>query len=332
MPHCAPVRRVTLPAALGPAATFWLTTAVWLTIAVWLAAAAPAVALDLDRPAERTLAVGETHSYRLGSVTGPFRLIAEQLGIDLAIEIIARDGSILATFDGPVDRWGVETLWFDERLWVDERQWIDNAPSPQRIDVRASRPRAAPGRYRLTLEPAEGPLDASRREAERATTTAARLAAERTVDGWRAARVHARQARILWQELEAPRRLARTVHALAALHQQLGEVDAAAELFDEAARRWQSLGDDGEARTLRALALGELGVARIERGELDQARQALHQALTRNLEEGRRFEAAGNRMDLGLAAHRQGDLHEARGLYRQALATYRELGDLTFEA
>ncbi len=196
--------------------------------------------------------------------------------------------------------------------------------------MRATTPRAAPGRYRLLFEPLTGAAPA-RLAAERAMTAAGRGAGGDREDRRRALASY-RLAVDAWRARGDRRGEARAIHAMALLLKDLREGGGAeadpGELFRRAADLWNELGEPG----LQALALAEIGIAELQRGAADEARALLHRALELNLETGQAFEAAGNRMDLGYVAQRQGALREAQSSYEQALGLYRDLGDSTWVA
>ena len=296
----------------------WLGLALATWLSVPLAARAGYEPLEPGRAVERRLAPGDVHRFTTPGAGDVWRLSVRQLGVDLAIEVFDPAGTSLGVVDGPIDRRGVETVLVEPSV-----------AGGYRIEVRATTPRAAAGRYLLRIESLAG-MSRARLAAERAMTAAARAAGgdgaarrralasyDLAADGWRASGDRHGEAR--------------AVHAKALLLKDLRDAGTGGdpgELFRRAANLWRDLDESG----LEALALAELGIVELGRGTAEQARALLEDALALNLETDQPFEAAGNRMDLGYVAQRQGALGEARASYEQALELYRQLGDATWEA
>ncbi|HWW82956.1 MAG TPA: CHAT domain-containing tetratricopeptide repeat protein [Vicinamibacterales bacterium] len=67
--------------------------------------------LEAGQPIERQLARGEQHRYRLPMTTGEYaRVIVEQRGIDVSVEVRGGDGSAIADFDDEVRSIGEEQI------------------------------------------------------------------------------------------------------------------------------------------------------------------------------------------------------------------------------
>lgn len=290
-----------------------------VAVAPMASAQVPFTTLEPRAVVERLLAPGELHGFSVAGTAGePWRLRVRQLGVDLTIEIRDPGGESLGVTNGPIDRRGEETVWVEPA-----------ASGVYRIELRASAPRAAAGRYVLRLEPMAA-VDPAEAEAERWTTAAGRQAAGDR-ESRRAALASYRRALEQWRGLGRHRRTAAALHAMALLAKSLPGDDPAADepegLFRQAADLWAELGETG----LEALAVAELGLARLEEGDPALARELLERALALNRGAGQLFEAAGNRMDLGFVAQRRGALGDAEASYTAALELYRQLGDATYE-
>ncbi len=273
-----------------------------------------------DLPVERPLAAGETHVYSFGIPAADpapaWWLRAEQMGIDLEIELWGLEGESRGLVDGPLDRWGTEWLLVEPA-----------AVGHYRLEVRPSGRRVAAGRYRLRLERREATSAAGRRyraavAAHSAAGRAAKSAlAEAAIPLYSEARSH-------WRALGERAGEALALHALAELDRRADRYRQAADIFRQVEEHWRRLGEDG----LAALALGGLGWSLLDLGDLDAARPVLSRALEHNRELGRVFEAAENRANLALVDHFQGFLHRALDGYREALGLYQRAGDRQQEA
>ncbi|MFL5542378.1 MAG: erythromycin esterase family protein [Longimicrobiaceae bacterium] len=75
--------------------------------------AAAARALEPGPPLERTLAAGETHDYTVALAAGDFlRVVVEQRGVDLVVEVFGPDGARLMSVDSPNGDQGPEEVAF----------------------------------------------------------------------------------------------------------------------------------------------------------------------------------------------------------------------------
>ncbi len=110
------------------------------------AAVAPMAQQDLQPGAgiERPLSGGEAHSYRIELDPGArLRVIVDQCGIDVVIEVLRPDGSKLLAVDSPTDSQGPESVLIP----------LD-VSGPLEIKVLSPSPGVAPGTYTLRLEEA----------------------------------------------------------------------------------------------------------------------------------------------------------------------------------
>ncbi len=195
---------------------------------------------------ERRLAASETHSYRFDvPADGAWRVLVEQLGIDVELAMTSKDGARLVV-DSPLDRAGSESLLIQAA-----------ARDKVLLEVHAREPAAPPARYRIVLESmtdstTQGRL---RLSAESARMEAARLYA-RGADG-RAASLEAyRQAAEHWRAVGDDRQETRDLYCAAVLQRLLGETRPALESSRALLPRWQRLADPRwEAATLNEIGL-----------------------------------------------------------------------------
>ncbi len=265
----------------------------------------PGVALD------RRIAGGEAHRYALpAGGGGPLELwlTVSQQGIDVAVAVLGPDGRALLTVDSPNGRWGDEPLLFR-----------GEGPDPRQLEVRSLQAAAAPGGYRLRVEPPGGPRQAA---ARRAATEAGRLFFAGGADDRRRALGRYREALATWQELGAAAEEAGTLLNLAMLSRSLGEPREALALHRRSLPLWQRLGDRrGEAR-----AWTEIGSAAWAVGDSREASPAYRRGLRLWRAVGDRDGQARTLNYLGLVVG-QDDPRQAIAPYEAALALFRQTGD-----
>jgi CubicO group peptidase (beta-lactamase class C family) len=97
------------------------------------------VALELGKPIGREIGGSERHDYRVDLQSGQFMLVvADQLGVDLAVTVLGPDGEAIREFDGPA-------------MGPEPAPLVAEASGSYRITVRAFDPAAQRGRYAITL-------------------------------------------------------------------------------------------------------------------------------------------------------------------------------------
>ena len=110
--------------------------------AVALQSSSAAPLLEQDRPVERNIVEGETHSYGLTLKAGEFvHVVIRRLGVNVAATLLAPDGKRLVEADSP--------------LSTQEAEWITyfaSAAGPYRVDVRTVDKGAPAGRYEIKIE------------------------------------------------------------------------------------------------------------------------------------------------------------------------------------
>lgn len=99
-------------------------------------------ALELNKPVEREIAGGQTHSYQIALIKGQFlHVVVEQIGIDVVITLYGARDEKLVEVDSPNGTEGPEPLTL-----------IAEATGVYRFEVRSLEGNAPPGRYRATVE------------------------------------------------------------------------------------------------------------------------------------------------------------------------------------
>ncbi len=97
------------------------------------------VALDLGAAVEKEIAGGQTHTYQIKLDRDQFAALRlEQRGIDVAVELMSKDGEVIAQFDDEVRPEGAEEIAV-----------VAEAPGLATLVVRTVLKNAPPGRYEL---------------------------------------------------------------------------------------------------------------------------------------------------------------------------------------
>lgn len=135
--------------------------------------------LTTDAPAERTLAAGETHTYRLTLAAGQY----------LSLLVYPEGILVAATMSGPNGRHVADEKSLDSSSDPIPISLITEKAGDYQLEVRAAEAGARRGRYRIAIETLRPALlqDASRVEAARALREGDRLRVEGTATSLRAA-------------------------------------------------------------------------------------------------------------------------------------------------
>ncbi|HWN10510.1 MAG TPA: CHAT domain-containing tetratricopeptide repeat protein [Pyrinomonadaceae bacterium] len=122
--------------------------------------------LDSGSRVEREISGGQVHSYRITLLAGQFASIAvQQRGVDVAEEVFAPDGKLIAGFD------------FEARLDEAERtEFVSETAGVYRLDVKAIF-RGAAGRYEVRVKEIRAATESDRslHEAQRLSTESSKL-------------------------------------------------------------------------------------------------------------------------------------------------------------
>jgi len=110
------------------------------------------------------------------------------------------------------------------------------------------------------------------------------------------------------------------------------DLDNAQAEYEEALRLADGISPDTDGAEPRAVALGNLGIIYLYRGDLDKAEEYYQQALDIHREIGNRLGEAQALANLGSVYFRRDEMEKAEEYYKQALETFREIGNRLGEA
>lgn len=267
---------------------------------------------------EGELAGGEARTYRLDvPAERPLLVTAEQLSVDIVLDLTAPDGASAGAIDAIFNRRRSETAL------------IPAGPAGTwRIGLRSTQPGATRGRYRVTVEelPDGTPTALQSVEAWRLLTEGGRLVTRRTEASRQQARSLYEQAAELFRSAGQPAEEAQALLRAAALQQALGNPRPALALLERALPLWT------EHPVEESDALILIGMARWTLAENDAALAALHRALDLRQAAGDMEREALIRNNIGLVLHARGEWAEALAQYEAALGLWVETGDRQLEA
>ncbi len=263
--------------------------------------------LERDKPVERELAGGQSHSYRIALTAGQYlRVIVDQRGIDVVVMLIAPDGKQLIEVDSPNGDKGPEPV-----------AAIIESSGSHRLEIRALNKEAATGRYEVKIEELRiaTEQDRNRIAAYEALKQAGALTIKRTPESLQAAIKKYEDALILLRAAPDRRNVARTLRSIGGGDIILGNKQKALEYFKQALPISKELRDQRN----EAITLANIGSMHSELGERQIALQYFQEALplTRALKDGRNEAVVLNNIGFIYAA--SGDKRNALEYYQQAL-------------
>lgn len=95
--------------------------------------------LALGSPAERELSGAEPHAYQVALASGQYaRIVVQQLGIDVVVQLLGTDGKSIAEFDNEVRIQGEEKI-----------EVVAETAGSYRLLVKAKYPKLPGGRYEI---------------------------------------------------------------------------------------------------------------------------------------------------------------------------------------
>lgn len=279
----------------------------------------PPTRLLPETPIERTLSPTETHVYEaILTPDRPWLIHVEQQGIDVVVSAHG-PGCSPCSVNAPTYRWGPETLLLQPET---EDTW--------QVEVSSQDLGVGPGHYALSLVALGEPSAANppRRRALQAATEAGEASLDETRESRTLALEQYREAKGHWEALGDEHRVAWASLASAILHDLLGDAEETIKGLKDAAALFRKVGEGhGEA-----IALADLGLTLLYKGEPHLARDYLDQAVALQLDLGNLAGQALSQNNLCLVTHRTGGLNEAKDCYEGALELVRRAEEQRTEA
>lgn len=269
--------------------------------------------LEENRPVERTLSGGQTHTYKISVQAGEYaRVIVDQRGIDVVVRVFAPDGGLVTLIDNPNGSRGAEPVHI-----------VADTSGIYRIEV-AVFDKLATGRYeaRLAERRPITQVDRDRASARQAFDAAEKLAAEGKPTSYESAIVRYLDARARYASIGEKSEEYTALFGLGMTYEKAGEPQKAMEAFKQALAIARSLGDKyRQARMIEWIA----GVQKTI-GELENGLQGQIEASRLYRESGDRIAEVQMLDTLGGSYNNLGEHDLARDYFDRALAIYQELG------
>lgn len=195
-----------------------------------------------NRPIERTMKDGETHSYKISLKAGKyFRVNVNQLGIDVVISMSNPDGKVFVKRDRPNGSSGQESLSF-----------IVATSGEYQFDVIALGEKVEAGKYEIRSEVPRLPTNADKIRIE--AETIFQDAQEEDAESVKQACEKYEKAVALWQEIGDKYAEALTHTSLGYGRERLDEIEKAIVAHETASKLYEKLKDKSlQARSLTVL-------------------------------------------------------------------------------
>ncbi|MDQ6785886.1 MAG: CHAT domain-containing protein [Acidobacteriota bacterium] len=274
------------------------------------------IALELNKPIERELKGGETHSYTISVERNQFlRVIIDQREVDVAITLYAPDGQLLAELNSPNEAKGIEPVSF-----------IAKIAGVYRLNLRdADKDALAGGSYEIkikelreTREPDEKQIAAERLLSE--ATAAARKGTKESMG--QAIKLFADSA-VIFRSLNDVWGEATASNMIGEEFTLLGENQPALKNYQQALELWQKSGDLAQ----EAAVLTNLAALYGYSGDTQKALELNNKSLLLRRATGNQRGEALTLSNIGYIYHALGEEQKAFDAYNAALLIQRKIGD-----
>ena len=282
---------------------------------------ASAYSLTVGQPVVREIRGGEQHTYQVRLSAGQYaRVVVEQKGVDVVLELLGADGKPLLEVDNNLSGTrGIEVV-----------SLVAEVSSIYVLNVRSLEKGAAAGLYEMRIEDLRAATEADRTRvaAERSYFAAAQLQAERTGESRRKAIEQYGEALRLMRAAGDRRGEAMTLTNLGMIYNLLDEPQKALDHLDQALTIWRAIGD----RHLEAITLSINGRVYYALGEPQKALESYSLALPVMHAVGDQSGEAVTFMEVGTVYRLLGEPQKALDHFAQALPLMRIVGDRRNEA
>ena len=285
--------------------------------------------LEQDKPIERELAGGESHSYRITLASGQYaRVAVDQRHINVAVLAFDPDGKKIVESD--MFRTGESEVI----------SMVAETAGAYRLEVLSPDKNASKGRYEIKVIDlrAATEQDKSAVVAESFVAEAMRLDAQATADSWRKAIEKYRQSVPLWQLAKDPVWEATALFLMSNDYVYLGEMQKALDAANQAlpiAKEAAKRSDEKQrlyGLNVEANTLNMMGRIHNTFGDKPRALDLFNQALSIKETTGDRFGTIVALSDIGAVYQSTGDYQKALDSFNRARLLLSDVGDRKNEA
>jgi tetratricopeptide (TPR) repeat protein len=272
------------------------------------------ISLEPGKPIERELSGGQSHSYKVKTISGQYlQIVVEQRGIDVAVALFTPDGKKISEADSVRAAVGAETV-----------SAIAEAPGAYRIEARSLEKMAKTGRYEIKIEELrEATAEDKYRVAAESVFREAEKLKQGTLEEKRKSVEKYHEALELYRRAGDRSRVAYILNKIGWAHIYLGEMEKALEKYNEALSFSRVVGDRSE----EASALNGIGVVYWMQGETRKTLEKYNEALQLSRAVGDRRGEAQALNNIGMIHWMQGETQKALEKYNEALPLSRVAGD-----
>jgi CHAT domain-containing protein/predicted negative regulator of RcsB-dependent stress response len=277
------------------------------------------ISLEPGKPIERELSGGQSHSYKITTISGQYlHIVVEQRGIDVAVALFTPDGKKIGEADGEQATVGSETIFA-----------IAEAAGAYRIEARSPDKTAKTGHYEIKIEELrEAAAEDNYRVAAESVFLEAEKLRQGTVEEKRKSIEKYHEALELYRRAEDRSRETYIVNKIGWAHLLMGEVQKALDEFNKALQISRAAGDRREESN----ALNGVGTVYWQMGEMRKTLEKYNEALQISRATGDRRREAAFLNNIGLIHWILGETQKAWEKYNEALPISRAVGDRSREA
>lgn len=271
------------------------------------------VLLEENKPIEREILGGQSHSYQVKMSLGQYaRVLVRQKGFDVEVPLFGPDGQLLMKVDGG----GIGV--------AESVHWIAETAGTYRLEVHCKEG-SPTGRYRVELLELGVATEESRIQvaAAKAAAEGDRVYYEQTKAAREASIKKYEEALTLYRKLPDRDREATMLYNIGFVHRSLGDMQKALTYYNDALLLMRAGTNRGE----EAATLHDIGSVHLHLGDLQTALEFFSKALPMRIEAGDKNGEAITLNDIGVVHRQRGELQKAIEYYNRVLPLRRALGD-----
>jgi tetratricopeptide (TPR) repeat protein len=265
-------------------------------------------ALEREKPLERELSGGQSHSYQITLAADQFcSVVVDQKGIDVIVAFYDPAGQRVTQVDSPNHANGPEAL-----------SLVAKTAGSYRLEVNAPESSAPRGHYLVTITDLRKskPEDLIRLTAQLTYTEAKTLRDQRTQASLRQAVEKYQQALSLWQSIGDKGMAAYQLHEMSVIYGDIGEFQKAFDSYNQALELYKSIDDTRGA----AIVLNNVGYLYGQLGEHQKAIDFYQQALDASYALSRPGDEPIELANIGSEYSAMGEFKKALDIHLQMLA------------